>query len=167
MKNVLLRLQKRHSGPLHLPKHSARTAPNWSTFSMRRSVRPSDSPTPSLAEVVKHRKPHRSLDRRLVSHIGKPVALVEDVSRYPWCSRSGMCSTPGTPRHGRRIRVGMETRCTRNSMRARSGATGIDWTISKSTALLSTPLIGLLIVIATVALTDSPTEEQLHCWALE
>ncbi len=44
-------------------------------------------------------------------------------------------------------------------LRARSGATGIDWTISKSTALVSTPLIGLLVVLATVALRDSPNRD--------
>jgi hypothetical protein len=58
-------------------------------------------------------------------------------------------------------RVTAETR-----VRARSGPTGIDFTISRNTALLSTPLIGLFVVIATVALADSPNRETVAALGL-
>lgn len=44
-------------------------------------------------------------------------------------------------------------------IRVRSGATGIDWTISKNTALLLIPINGLLVVLSTMALGDGPERE--------
>jgi hypothetical protein len=44
-------------------------------------------------------------------------------------------------------------------VQARSGPTGIDFTMSRNTALLSSPLIGLLVVLSTVVLSDSPERE--------
>ena len=40
-------------------------------------------------------------------------------------------------------------------IRARAGTSGIDWTMSKSTALWWTPAIGALVLITTLALDDS------------
>lgn len=39
-------------------------------------------------------------------------------------------------------------------IRARGGTSGFDWTMSKNTALLWTPLIGLIVLIGTIALGD-------------
>ena len=44
-------------------------------------------------------------------------------------------------------------------IRARAGTSGIDWTMSKKTALVSTPLIGLVVVIGSFATRDSPRGE--------
>ena len=46
-------------------------------------------------------------------------------------------------------------------VRARVGASGFDWTMSKNTALLYTPVIGLFIVVATLAATDPTDPETL------
>jgi hypothetical protein len=46
-------------------------------------------------------------------------------------------------------------------VRARAGTTGLDWTMSKKTALVSTPLIGLLVVVGTFALRDSPDSDAI------
>ena len=40
-------------------------------------------------------------------------------------------------------------------IRARAGATGLDWTMSKKTALVLSPAIGLLVVLGTLAVPDS------------
>lgn len=44
-------------------------------------------------------------------------------------------------------------------VRARIGPTGLDYTMSKNTTLILTPLMGLLVVIATLGLWDSPSRE--------
>ena len=44
-------------------------------------------------------------------------------------------------------------------VRARTGLTGLDYTMSKNTTLILTPLMGLLVVLATLALWDSPNRE--------
>lgn len=36
-------------------------------------------------------------------------------------------------------------------IRARAGTSGLDWTMSKTTALVTTPLVGLMVVAATAA----------------
>jgi hypothetical protein len=46
-------------------------------------------------------------------------------------------------------------------IRARAGTTGIDWTMGKNTALFLTPFIGVLIVIATLAVGDSENRETI------
>ena len=46
-------------------------------------------------------------------------------------------------------------------VRMRGGTTGLDWTMSKKTALVLTPLIGLVVVIGTCALRDSPNRETI------
>ncbi len=46
-------------------------------------------------------------------------------------------------------------------VRARTGLTGLDYTMSKSTTLILAPLIGSLVVIATLALSDSPSREMV------
>lgn len=44
-------------------------------------------------------------------------------------------------------------------IRARAGASGIDWTMSKKTALVMSPFIGVVVVVSTVALGNSPERE--------
>ena len=44
-------------------------------------------------------------------------------------------------------------------VRARTGLTGLDYTMSKSTTLVIAPLLGSLIVIGTLALSNSPDRE--------
>lgn len=44
-------------------------------------------------------------------------------------------------------------------IRARSGPTGIDFTMSRNTALLLTPIVGGLIVLAMLAIRDRPDPE--------
>jgi hypothetical protein len=44
-------------------------------------------------------------------------------------------------------------------IRARTGTTGLDYTMSKKTALVFPPLIGSLVVIGTFALRDSPNSD--------
>lgn len=46
-------------------------------------------------------------------------------------------------------------------IRARVGTTGFDYTMSKNTTLIYTPVIGLLIVIATLAVMDSDAPETI------
>ncbi len=46
-------------------------------------------------------------------------------------------------------------------VRARAGATGLDWTMSKITALVSTPIIGALVFLATVVPRDPANEETI------
>lgn len=46
-------------------------------------------------------------------------------------------------------------------IRARLGTTGFDYTMTKNTTLIYTPLIGLLIVIATLAVMDSDLPETM------
>ena len=48
-------------------------------------------------------------------------------------------------------------------IRARTGTTGFDYTMSKNTALLWTPLIGLVVVGATIALPRS-SEHKTIAW---
>jgi hypothetical protein len=48
-------------------------------------------------------------------------------------------------------------------IRARAGTSGIDWTMSKKTTLLMTPLIGLFVLVSTVSLRDSENAE-LGAW---
>ncbi len=44
-------------------------------------------------------------------------------------------------------------------IRARAGPTGIDWTLSKKTALVQTPVIGAIVLFATLVLHDRPSAE--------
>lgn len=46
-------------------------------------------------------------------------------------------------------------------IRARLGITGFDYTMSKNTTLIYTPVIGLLIVSATIAIMDSDAPETI------
>lgn len=46
-------------------------------------------------------------------------------------------------------------------VRARTGLTGLDYTMSKNTTLIVTPLMGLLVVMATLALWESPNRETI------
>ena len=51
-------------------------------------------------------------------------------------------------------------------VRARAGLTGIDWTWSKKAALVTTPLLGLLVFLATLAVRDSPNREAISALGL-
>ena len=44
-------------------------------------------------------------------------------------------------------------------VRARAGATGLDWTMSKNTTLVSTPITGLLVLLGTASLNDSANRD--------
>ena len=48
-------------------------------------------------------------------------------------------------------------------IRARAGATGIDWTMSKNTALVTSPVIGLIVVLGTLA-ARGDAEESTIAW---
>jgi hypothetical protein len=50
-------------------------------------------------------------------------------------------------------------------IRVRAGATGIDWTIGKKTALLMVPIIGLIALLATIA-ADPPSRETVGALGL-
>lgn len=44
-------------------------------------------------------------------------------------------------------------------MRARAGPTGIDWTMSKKTALFWSPVIGAVVLLSTIATSDSEARD--------
>ena len=46
-------------------------------------------------------------------------------------------------------------------IRARTGTSGLDYTMGKKTALVYPPLIGVLVVISTLALDDSQNREPI------
>ena len=46
-------------------------------------------------------------------------------------------------------------------IRARAGATGLDWTMGKNAALWTTPLVGLGVLLGTLAMRDAPDPETM------
>ncbi|MEA2453492.1 MAG: hypothetical protein QOG04_2202 [Actinomycetota bacterium] len=46
-------------------------------------------------------------------------------------------------------------------IRARTGTTGFDYAMSKNTALLWTPIIGLVVVMSTIAIPESSNNETI------